>query len=190
MEPLPPFTTEYNRGAVLARSALSSYFAEHFSEARMRSDCSNRYRCAGFVVVALLLVAAGALRPMSAGAAGAIAVALPPDVAKGGFSYGYANDKPDVDTASARALELCKSTKDAANDPKLRALCKVVQTYVNQCVAVVMDPGAGTPGVGWSVAADKRTAEAEAMRKCQDTAGADRRAACVLSHSDCDGTAQ
>ena len=156
----------------------------------MRSDRSNRYRHAGLVVLTLLLVAVGALRAMPAGAAGAIAVALPPDVAKGGFSYGFANDKPDVNTASTRALELCQNTKDAANDPKLRALCKVVQSYVNQCVAVFMDPEAGTPGVGWSVAADKRTAEAEAMRKCQDTAGADRRAACVLSHSDCDGTAQ
>jgi hypothetical protein len=41
----------------------------------------------------------GALGPSQSLAAGALAVALPPDVAKSGFSYGYSNDNADVNHA-------------------------------------------------------------------------------------------
>jgi Domain of unknown function (DUF4189) len=155
----------------------------------MYSSSSTRGLSAACAIVASLLFA-GAIGPTSSHAAGALAVALPDDVAKSGFSYGYANDKSDSDTASTRALDLCRTTKDAANDPKLRGLCKVIQNYSNQCVAVAMDPDAGTPGVGWSVADDKISAERTALNRCMDTAGPKRRAACVISHSDCDGSAQ
>jgi hypothetical protein len=148
----------------------------------------SRWRhAAGAILISLLLVGAA---PGAGRAAGALAVALPSDVAKEGFSYGYSNDKGDADTASARAVELCRTTKDASNDPKLRNLCKVIQNYSNQCVAVAMDPAAGTPGVGWSIADDKRSAEGQALKRCEDTAGAGRQAACEISHSDCDGNAQ
>jgi Domain of unknown function (DUF4189) len=136
------------------------------------------------------MLIATAAAPATGFAAGALAVALPPDVAKGGFSYGYANDKADDETAAARALELCRTTKDAANDPKLRSLCKVIQNYSDKCVAVAMDPAEGTPGVGWAVAVDKRSAEHDALVKCEATAGQGRAAACEISHSDCDGSAQ
>jgi Domain of unknown function (DUF4189) len=139
-------------------------------------------------VVAITLVAGAA--PATGFAAGALAVALPPDVAKSGFSYGYANDKADDETAAARALELCRTTKDAANDPKLRSLCKVIENYRDKCVAVAMDPGTGTPGVGWATAPDKHSAERDALTKCEATAGAGRASACEISHSDCDGSAQ
>jgi Domain of unknown function (DUF4189) len=139
------------------------------------------------VVVTALFSAAATATGL---AAGALAVALPPDVAKGGFSYGYANDKSDDDAASTRALELCRTTKDASTDPKLRNLCKVILNYSDKCVAVAMDPAAGTPGVGWAVALDKRSAEHDALIKCEATAGAGRAAACQISHSDCDGSAQ
>ena len=98
------------------------------------ADCSparSRRRC----------VLAAAAAPATSLAAGALAVALPPDVAKGGFSYGYANDKADDETAAARALELCRTTKDASNDPKLRSLCKVIMNYSDKCVAVADGPG-------------------------------------------------
>lgn len=128
--------------------------------------------------------------PTSAHADGALAVALPPDVAKGGFSYGYSNNNSDANHAEAAALDACRSTKDAAKDAKLRSLCKVIQDYSNQCVAVSMDPAAGTPGVGWAVANDQLSAEREALNKCMDTAGPSRRAACVVDHSGCDGSAK
>jgi hypothetical protein len=53
-----------------------------------------------------------------------------------------------------------------------------------------MDPAAGTPGVGWSIAADLHTAEKQALSKCEATAGPGRAAACVVDHSSCDGAAK
>ena len=128
--------------------------------------------------------------PAAAASAGALAVALPADVAKSGFSYGYSNNNTDAAHAQAAALNACRTTKDAANDVNLRSLCKVVLNYSNQCIAVSMDPQAGTPGVGWAVANDLQTAEDQALAKCQETAGPGRRAACVIDHSACDGNAK
>jgi hypothetical protein len=128
--------------------------------------------------------------PAAAASAGALAVALPADVAKSGFSYGYSNNNTDEAHAQAAALNACRTTKDAANDVNLRSLCKVVLNYSNKCIAVSMDPQAGTPGVGWALANDLQTAERQALAKCQETAGPGRRAACVLDHSACDGNAK
>jgi hypothetical protein len=153
----------------------------------MRPYRSTR-RQARALAVALLFC--GTVLPAAGHAAGALAVALPPDVAKGGFSYGYSNGNDDADTAEAKALSACRTTKDASNDPKLRNLCKIIMDYANKCIAVSMDPAAGTPGVGWAIADDKRTAEHNALMKCEATAGPGRAAACVVDHSGCDGNAQ
>jgi hypothetical protein len=154
----------------------------------MRSHLLN-LRYIGALAVALLFCG-GMLLPTAGHAAGALAVALPPDVAKGGFSYGYSNGNDDADTAEAKALNACRTTKDAKNDANLRNLCKVIMDYSDKCIAVTMDPAAGTPGVGWAVAADKRTAEHNALMKCEATAGPGRAAACVVDHSGCDGSAE
>jgi hypothetical protein len=148
----------------------------------------SKWRHACGLVVALLFCAI--TMPHAGHAAGALAVALPPDVAKGGFSYGYSNGHDDADTADAKALSACRTTKDASNDANLRNLCKVILDYANKCIAVSMDPAAGTPGVGWAIAADKRTAEHQALAKCEATAGPGRAAACVVDHSGCDGSGQ
>ena len=128
--------------------------------------------------------------PAATASAGALAVALPADVAKSGFSYGYSTNNTDEAHAQAAALNACRTTKDAANDVNLRSLCKVVLNYSNKCIAVSMDPQAGTPGVGWALANDLQTAEDQALAKCQETAGPGRRAACVIDHSACDGNAK
>jgi len=159
------------------------------SEGRMRSYQSNRLCAAGAFLV-LSLCCGGALGPSQSMAAGALAVGLPPDVAKGGFTYGYSNNNEDANHAEAKALDACRTTKDAAKDVNLRSLCKVIQDYSNQCVAVAMDPAAGTPGVGWAVANELLAAERQALGKCMDTAGPGRRAACVVDHSSCDGNAK
>src|SRR5580704_9782402 len=116
----------------------------------------RKYSPALIALLVILFAAAGSGRGF---AAGALAVGLPADVAKGGFTYGYSNNNADANHADAKALDACRTTKDAANDVKLRSLCKVIQDYSNQCVAVAMDPAAGTPGVGWAVANDLLTAE-------------------------------
>jgi hypothetical protein len=134
-----------------------------------------------FVLFALVV-----FRPVSGSADGALAVALPPDVVKQGFAYGYVTDYPDVNQADAQALKKCRDTTISG----VRPLCTVIQDFKNQCVAVAMDPQAGTPGVGWSVAPDLHSAEAQALSKCEDTAGPGRRAACAVDHSSCDGSAK
>ena len=155
----------------------------------MRSYQSNRFGTAG-AFVALALFCGGALGPSQSMAAGALAAGVPADVSKGGFTYGYSNNNTDINQAEAKALNACRTTKDATTDANLRSLCKVLQDYTNQCVAVAMDPQAGTPGVGWAVANDLLSAERQALGKCMDTAGPSRRAACVVDHSGCDGNAK
>jgi uncharacterized protein DUF4189 len=129
-----------------------------------------------------------------AGAEGALAVAVPPDVAKQGFTYDYDVNSDTTEKAQATALADCRAhalaeTKDP--NSKLRAsLCKVISTFHDQCVAVAMDPLDGTPGVGWAVAADLRSAEKQALDACEATAGPGRRAACQIDHSKCDGAAK
>lgn len=152
----------------------------------MQSHRSNRRRHAGLMFIVSLVLAASAMRPISAVADGARAVALPDDVVKKGFAYGYVTDYPDADKADAQALKKCRDTTIEG----VRPLCEVIQDFKNQCVAVAMDPQAGTPGVGWSVAPDLHTSEAQALSKCESTAGPGRRAACAVDHSSCDGSAK
>ena len=92
----------------------------------------------------------------------------------------------DADKADAEALKKCRDTTVAG----VRPLCAVIQDFKNQCVAVAMDPKAGTPGVGWGVADDVITAERKALGNCEDSAGPGRRANCAVDHSGCDGTAK
>jgi hypothetical protein len=144
---------------------------------------SGRNAARGLVLFAL---AAAILRPIPGSADGAIAVGLPPDVVKQGFAYGYVTDYPDPNQADVQALKKCRETTIDA----VRPLCAVIQDFKNQCVAVAMDPQAGTPGVGWAVAPDSHAAEARALAKCERTAGPGRRAACAVDHSSCDGSAK
>jgi Domain of unknown function (DUF4189) len=132
------------------------------------------------------------VRPNHSAAEGALAIALPPQGASKGFSYGLSVNAPDAETAVSRAIEACRATSDAKNNPTLRGLCKLIQKFKNQCGTDAMDPKAGTPGVGWAVAATRQKAEAEALAKCRATAGAGRRDACEVPKdaTRCDGSAQ
>lgn len=151
---------------------------------------SSRANYASVALLGMFIFGAEAMLPSLGYAAGAFAVALPDDVAKSGFSYGYSNGSDDVATADTKALDACRDNTQASGDAKLRSLCKVIMDYANACIAVSMDPAAGTPGVGWGIAADKRTAEGIALKRCEAVAGQGRAAACVVDHSGCDGGAQ
>jgi hypothetical protein len=119
-------------------------------------------------------------------AEGAIAVALPKNVAKDGFAYGSAYKFATTEEAQAKALERCQQTKSELR----RKLCKVVNTFNDQCIAIAMDPADGTPGVGWAIEADLKSAERAALEKCEATSGPGRRAACKVNSSGCDGAAK
>jgi hypothetical protein len=112
----------------------------------------------------------------AARAAGALAIARPNDVATEGFSYGTAYDYDSEEEARTAAIDRCRDTKSE----KRRELCKLIVVFKGQCVAVAMDPKDGTPGVGWSVADTKGTAERQALAQCRDTAGPGRRDACKV----------
>jgi hypothetical protein len=172
-------------GQAVARRVLSSYFAEPNLEGSMRVFPSTKR-----VWVVVAIVAAGlagaVMRPLPAAADGAIAVAQPDDVVKKGFAYGFATGYADVNHAEAEALSKCRETTINA----VRPLCAVAQDFKNQCVAVAMDPQAGTPGVGWGIGDDLHTAEATALAGCEQTAGPGRRAACKVDRSGCDGSAK
>ena len=151
-----------------------------------------------FVLMGLFACSAWWARP-SAGE-GALAIALPPSVAKQGFTYRYETRHATTGAAQSSALEGCRETslRDSKNvdekikkDAEFRAsICKVIVSFHDQCVAVAMDPAAGTSGVGWAVAADLRSAESQALAQCETTAGPGRRAACKIDKSACDGTAK
>jgi hypothetical protein len=119
-------------------------------------------------------------------AEGALAIALPKDVVKDGFAYGSAYTFATSGEAQAKALQRCRETKSNVR----RKLCKIVDIFHDQCVAVAMDPADGTPGVGWAIAGNMRGAERVALEKCEATAGPGRRAACKVHSSGCDGAAK
>jgi hypothetical protein len=127
------------------------------------------------------LALATAVVPHSGFATGAIAVTEGVNVGKMGWSYGTVVGHPDEQDASTAALEKCRSSKDAASSPKLRKACVVTETFHDQCAAVAMDPGAGTPGVGWGIGPTMQAAESQALEKCRATAGPSREKFCQVA---------
>jgi hypothetical protein len=139
----------------------------------------------GATALALCLAANG--RGM---AAGAVAVGEPADIAKDGVAiFTYVN-AGNAESAKKSALDGCKSLENASKTSK--ALCKVVATFVNQCVAESLDPESGTPGFGWAMAPNSRAAREQAISNCRDTAGPTRQDKCVVLPRSlwCDGSAK
>ncbi len=137
-------------------------------------------------ITSAFFLAATFLWPNIAAADGALAIGLPPSVAKDGFAYGYTFNIPDSDKARERALEACRTSKAAPDSA--RSLCRLIGSFHDECVAIAMDPEDGTPGVGWAIAKDKQTAERRALDTCAATAGDGRRGACRLDKSACDAS--
>ena len=142
-----------------------------------------------YATAAAILFACAVLWPKPGSAEGALAVGLPPDVAKLGFAYGYTLDQSSTAEASAPALKDCRRENPGV-DKRAQAFCKVVRAFHNECFAVAMDPKDATPGVGWAIAPDKTKADSQALANCQATAGSDRRDKCEVIHSACDGSAK
>ena len=138
--------------------------------------------CAVLAILAVLAVPAPAL------ADGAIAVGMPSDVAKEGVAFGWVIRALTRQEAERDALNQCHSFLDAPEST--RALCAVMKTFKNECVAIALDPEPGTPGVGWAVLPTKTAADSKAMADCRATAGADRVGFCKVTTSRCDGTAK
>jgi len=129
--------------------------------------------------------------PLPALAWGALAVGVPNNVAKDGFAYGINSNAPTEEVARATALSTCRGTEANAqvhspsSDPA-KALCTVVTSFQHQCAVVAEDPAAGTPGIGWAVAASLDVATQQAMDNCKATAGATRQQFCKRDAYNCD----
>lgn len=124
-----------------------------------------------------------ALLPVIALAHGALAIGLPASVEREGFAYGVAWDHESQTAASERALARCRD-----EDVPAKNQCRVLKVFTRECVAVVMDPDPGTPGVGWAFGTTKDAAVADATKMCHETAGALRRQFCAVSNAQCDTT--
>ena len=123
-------------------------------------------------------------------AAGAVALGQPSDIVKDGVAIFTFVRASNADIAKEKAMGGCKALPHASDASK--ALCKIVATFENQCVAQAMDPQTGTPGFGWAMARNSRQAREQALSNCRDTAGPTRRDACVVGDRDlwCDGSAK
>jgi uncharacterized protein DUF4189 len=135
--------------------------------------------------VAAVALLAALVWPRAVAAEGALAIGLPKDVANEGIAIGWVVNSDSADTAHERALRGCLDFYDAPATTRL--LCKVVKTFRGECVAIALDPEAGTPGVGWAIAVSERAASTDALAACASTAGADRRQHCKVTVSRCDG---
>jgi hypothetical protein len=117
-------------------------------------------------------------------AAGAIAAGEPADVAKEGLAVGIAVNQSSETAAAEAALAACKTYESAP--AATRALCKVVRTFVTECVATAYDPEPSTPGWGYGVGFTRFTAEDQALQNCRTAAGSGRAEFCRANQAMCD----
>lgn len=120
-------------------------------------------------------------------AAGAIAVGQTTNIAKDGVAIGWATGSVNKERAESVAKQKCLDFKEAPQ--KTRDRCRIITTFENQCIAISLDPKAGTPGYGYAIRPTLAEAKSEALERCRSTAG-DRARQCVDSDSSCDGSAK
>jgi hypothetical protein len=137
------------------------------------------------VVAAVMLIGLAIAEAAPAWAYGAIAVGTTGSIKQDGIAYGYSRNFPTEAEANERALKECREFPAASS--KATGNCSIRTTFRNECYAVANDPKDGTPGTGWSVAADKETASVRALAACKASAGRDREQYGVVETSKCDG---
>jgi hypothetical protein len=139
----------------------------------------------GKVLVAGALSFAAALLPASqASGEAALALGLPADVAKQGLAVGWAINQASRKAAEAEALRRCRELQEAPQ--ATRDLCRIVESFNDRCLAVAVEPEAGTTGIGWAVAKDRDAAEEAAMEDCAENSSRKRGKACRVELVRCD----
>jgi Domain of unknown function (DUF4189) len=99
-------------------------------------------------------------------AAGAVALGEPADIAKDGVAIFTQVNAANAKRAKELALAGCKALPNSSDTSK--ALCKIVATFENQCVAQALDPQNGTPGFGWAMAPNSKQAAEQALSNCRE----------------------
>jgi hypothetical protein len=115
----------------------------------------------------------------------ALAVSQIGDVAGQGVALGWAVDYATRQAATKEALARCRAFPDAPQ--ATREACRVVETFSDRCLAVALDPAAGTAGVGWGVHKNRDWAQDEAMERCAEASTPKRRESCRIALIRCDG---
>jgi hypothetical protein len=136
------------------------------------------------LVLAAGFSALAVMQPQPSQAISAFAAGIPDNVASDGVALGEGHNYPSRDEAESRALSECRGTRDASD--AVHALCKVIDHFDNRCLAVALDPKAGTPGWGWAIADTTEQANDRALETCRESAGGDRAPYCVITQSVCD----
>jgi hypothetical protein len=134
----------------------------------------------GAALAAVALAAAGP----AVLADGAIAVGSTGDVVKHGIAFGLVANEPK-EKAAELALTRCRAFVKGSSVQATQQ-CKVVATFSRECFAVAYDPQPGTPGAGWGVGPDQKTANLKALAMCEETAGPARRRFCQVETGACD----
>jgi hypothetical protein len=132
-----------------------------------------------------LLLAGAILGTPPARADGALAVSQMGDAARQGLAVGWAVDYASKDAAEKEALARCRASPEAS--PAAREACRIVETFSDRCLAIALDPEAGTTGVGWDVHKSREWAEEEAVERCAEASAPKRRGACRVALIRCDG---
>jgi len=128
-----------------------------------------------FALSAMLVTA------LPAGAHGAVAIGgNPADIAKNGIAVGVSKDDDTKDLAEAGAVEQCKAFK-GRNPAQTAARCVVVADFAHAWAVIAMDPKPQSPGFGWSIDADKATAERNAINQCKSSSPDERKQFCALT---------
>lgn len=170
---------ETERAAASDRSALEAHpFLCNDSRSRNANDKMRRMRTG----IKLLLGIGALVAPVAQAAAhGAVAAGGITNGSPYGSAYGVSYSYATKAEADARALKECEEHRGKIGSP-----CEIVADYSRQWASVAMDPKSDTPGFGWAVEADKKTAEARAMYRCQTTSPDDRKAFCAvaITHQD------
>ncbi len=138
------------------------------------------YAFVHFCILAGLLLA---FSPDIVSAEGATAVGTTGNVCRDGIAFGHATGYPTKEAAAVAALQACRKYERA---PKAAANCRLVATFSGECSALANDPEPGTPGTGWAIAAQKKTAQERALGACQAMAGAGRARHCAVEGTKCD----
>lgn len=144
--------------------------------------CSRR---SIYAIASVCLLTIGALPVDSANAASAFAAGIPDDVSNQGAAFGASYNYSSREGAETRAMQECQKQTAPASTI---ALCRIIAHFDNQCVAVSIDPAAGTPGFGWAVGNTADDANSQATEHCHETAGSARASYCQLTLTDCDAS--
>jgi len=139
-----------------------------------------------FTFRSICLLGSLVMVPNQPWAAGAVAVGIAPGGTTHGYAIGIAIDRQTENEAREAAVATCRRQPSNA---RTQAQCEVVAIFHNQCAASAIDPKNGTSGTGWAAADTQREADAQALARCQNTAGGNRRDFCRVGTRVCDGNA-